>query len=740
MKKIFLSGLLLSGLLAQNITLKSGWQLLGSAQEIDVKAFDDSGCVVCLWKYDFLDKHPWKLHISNGMENKTSFEDFFKIKKGEGFWANISEDNCTISLNENNITQKDYIPKGKDITDRIAVRFLNKATFGATTESVKHLKEIGIEKWIEEQLSMEPSSQPYLRKTIELGKGREVDRYKASVEEYLADNGIIFNDGEGSSRAMDFVTSAWFTHALLAKDQLHHKLTYALSQIIVEGIAFNVRAEAYANYFDVLYKYAFDKYANLLEAISHDPGMGMFLTYCGNKKLHNNKNGVPVYPDENYAREIMQLFSIGLKKLNMDGTPILDQNGREIPTYTQQDVNELARVFTGWDLRSPRDFTHPLSDRKAKDDHDFGEKKLLGQIIPANLTPTEDIKRAVDIIMLQDSVAPYLAKKLIMRLTKSNPSSQYIYRVATVFKKSNYDIKEATKAILLDPELWDDLRADKPIKFKEPIIGYTQMLRAMHTKPLLKWYYCYTGGPQDANYKGCNVVHNQLHFTEVRTFLGQSPGRSPTVFNFYSDSYIPNHPEFKKNKLYAPETQIQSAGILVRFSKRIFEDLLYWERGFMVEQHYPYIDENGTKRLHFYTSILDFANQTYRANNLMMYYIGMDKMLLDASEEYKLLSQIIDGDDKEEYRNLKDYRVKDYHDDEKALRALIEFENKKLTGGRMTKAQEDIIYNRLKNIDIFNKDQESDKNRPWSKKYQLYRKLIIPVIHAIVVSDTYMVE
>ncbi len=639
------------------------------------------------------------------------------------------EMNTTQEKNSTSPAPYAYIPT--ELNQTIAVRFLNKATFGATTASVKHLKEVGILKWVEEQLTMPATLQPYLRTTIIYGKGREPSRYPATVDAYLADNGTIFNDGAGSDRAMDFVTSAWFKYALTAPDQLHHKLTYALSQIIVEGIAFNVRAEAYANYFDVLYAHAFGSYTDLLEAISHDPGMGMFLTYCGNKKLHNNSNHVPVYPDENYAREVMQLFSIGLEKLQMDGTPILDEKGDTIPTYTQNDVNELARVFTGWDLREPRDFTHPLSERKAQEDHDFGEKSVLGETIPANLTPTQDIRKAIEIMMAQESVAPYLAKKLIMRLTKSNPSPDYIFRVATVFKRTNYNIKEATKAILLDPELWEDLKADRAIKIKEPIIGYTQMLRALHAKPLPKWYYNSAQG---------TAVINQFHFGDIRVFLAQSPGRSPTVFNFYSDDFIPNTPAFKEHKIHAPETEIQSGGMMVLFSNQIYRNLLYWEGGFMAEQFYPYTDENGTRRLHFYTSVQDFVDKGPEANNLMMYYIGMDKMLLDADEEYRLLSRIIDGDEKEEYRKLQDYRVADYHDDERALEALIEYENQKLTGGTMSQAQKEVIFNALKKSGIYDKDDEANENRPWSKKYQLYRKAILPVIRAIVVSDTYMVE
>ncbi|MCK4440828.1 MAG: DUF1800 family protein, partial [Sulfurovaceae bacterium] len=319
-----------------------------------------------------------------------------------------------------------------NIDDATAIRFLNKATFGANKESIEDLKFKGVVAWLNEQLNLPLNDNQYLIKMIELAKKMSPNENSYTIKEYFADNDIMFNHDIASFQSPRYRMSSWFDIALTSKDQLRQKVTYALSQIIVESDfepIFKRRAEALATYFDILQRNAFGNYKDLLNEISLSSGMGVFLTFNGNKKKYQNEANVTVYPDENYAREIMQLFSIGLMKLNIDGTSIFN-NGKPIPTYTQNDVNELARVFTGWDLKRNNkygkvgikrgDYTHPLEF--TPDYHDNGEKKLLGKTIPAGLTGEQDIQKAIDIIMSNSSVAPFISKQLIMRLTKSNPS------------------------------------------------------------------------------------------------------------------------------------------------------------------------------------------------------------------------------------------------------------------------------------------------------------------------------
>jgi len=612
----------------------------------------------------------------------------------------------------------------------MAIRFLNKATFGATLADIKHLKEVGVEKWLDEQLTLPKSDQPYLRKMIEIAKSARPARNTYSVEEYLADNDIVFNKNAGSFHSPRFRLTSWYENVLNEKDQLRHKVAYALSQIIVESDfepIFTRRAEAIARYFDILYDNALGSYKKLLTDISFNSGMSMFLTFNGSKKHYKNSAGIDVYPDENYAREIMQLFAIGLNKLRMDGTPIKDEKGNLIPTYTQEDVNELARVFTGFDIkRNSRyglvgflrgDLTHRVEFTEKY--HDFGAKNILGETIPANLSGDDDVKSAIDIIFHQSSLAPYIAKKLIMRLTKSNPSPNYIRRVALAFKNSNFDLKATIKAIFLDPELWDDLENDRIIKFKEPQIAMTQFLRNFYTKPMPKWYFCGYGHPEDENASNCDVVKNHLLFNDTRDYLGQGAGLAPTVFNFYDDNFIPSNKEFKNQKLVAPELQIQTDSVMIGFSNQIYIYMAMYEKENIVDK--PYWKKD---KLIKYNSFEEFFKAL--AHNIL-YYVGADKIMLDAKDEYAFTEQIIDGDTNGDFVNLDSYTGK------KALKAFIDFEDKKLTGGMLSQEEKDVLYNKIKDT-VYNQYIKEVKRKA------VYERIIVPVVRSIVTSSKYMVE
>jgi uncharacterized protein (DUF1800 family) len=654
--------------------------------------------------------------------------------------------------------QYPYIPK--DINRTLAIRFLNKATFGATKESIEAIQKEGVEAWINQQLSIAPTENIYLRKTIELAKQAEPSANPYSVDEYLADNDKVFNKEKASFQSPRYRLSAWFDTALLAGDQLRHKVTYALSQIIVESDfepIFTRRGEALARYFDILYHNAFGQYEELLNDISFSSGMGLFLTYNGNKKAYLNDANVTVYPDENYAREIMQLFSIGLNELNLDGTPKKDTNGNLIPTYTQEDVNNLAKVFTGWDNKrsgaknvnrgdrfgrvgfTRGDFTHPM-EFTAKY-HDFGEKQVLGQSIPANLSGEEDIKKAVSIIMSNANVAPYISKNLIMRLAKSNPSPEYIKRVATVFNTTKGNLAEVTKAILLDKELWSDLIENRVIKFKEPQIAYTNFLRAFKADRFPSWYYCGYGGPADDTASNCEVVKNSFLFNDTREYLGEGAGLAPTVFNFYDNNFVPNSSDFKTNNLVAPEIQIQKDSIFINLSNQI-DNLFRWEKNYIINNYYP--DYRGTTSTYkYYDRVEDFIKDAPARGYVPVYYIGADKMLLDVSEELCVMEEVIDGDCNGDFKNLQHYAESDYHDDEKALEVLISHLNQKLTGGLLSLAEEKIIYNELavnQTLKLFNKYNVHEDKPQKLKNYSIIRNAIKPVIRAIVTSSTFMTE
>jgi len=640
-----------------------------------------------------------------------------------------------------------YIPKILD--DATAIRFLNKATFGATKESINDLKAKGVELWIDEQLNLALNENQYLIKTIELAKKMSPENNQNSIEEYLADNDIVFNQNVASFHSPRYRMSAWFDTVLTESDQLRQRVTYALSQIIVESDfepIFTRRADALASYYDILQRNAFGNYKDLLNEISLNSGMGVFLTFNGSKKSYSNEANVTVYPDENYARELMQLFSLGLNKLNIDGTAIVDNNGNPIPTYTQEDVNELARIFTGWDLkRNSRygrvgfkqgDYTQPLEF--TAEYHDSGSKTLLGESIPAGLGGEDDIKKAIDIIMTKDSVAPYISRNLIMRLTKSNPTSNYIERVATVFKNSNGDLKAVTKAILLDEELWEDINQKRVIKFKEPLLAYTTFLRAFNTKPFPSWYYCGYGGPVDDTASNCQVVEDSFLFNDPRNFLNQGSALAPTVFNFYDNDFVPNSTAFKSENAVAPEIQIQSDTIFINLSNEIRSNLLNWEKNYILNNHFL---KDGEKIR--YQTIEAYIADAPSQGRIPLYYVGANKMLLDVSDELNVMEMVIDGDSDGDFKNLQHYQEQDYTDDEKAVDVLVEHLNQKLTGGLLTAQETAIIADNLKDK-IFNKYNSGvasniDESKE-NKKRQLLTGVIFKAIRAVVTSSAYMTE
>jgi len=662
--------------------------------------------------------------------------------------SNNSSSNKNIPDTNNSNSSLPYIPK--TIDEYTATRFLNKATFGATKESIEHLKNIGIEAWIDEQLALPLKRDIYLKKMIEISKEAEPSNNQYSIEEYLAENDKIYNQNVGSFHSPRYRMSAWFHNILTQEDQLHHKLTYALSQIIVESDfepIFTRRAEAIARYYDILHNNAFKNYKELLTEISFNSGMGMYLTYNGNKKEHQNSNNITVYPDENYAREIMQLFSIGLNELNIDGTPKKDAKGNLIPTYTQEDVNNLSKVFTGWDLKRNRrfgqigfrrgDLTHPMEF--TQEYHDFKSKKVLGETIPANLSGEEDIKQAVNIIMRNSNVAPFISKNLIMRLTKSNPTSNYITRVASTFNATNGDLKSVVKAIFLDQEFWEDIKSKKIVKFKEPLIAYTNFLRAFHAKPFPKWYYCGYGGPSNDSASNCNIVTNQFLFNDTRDFLNQGAGLAPTVFNFYDNSFIPNNTNFKTNNYVAPESQIESDSMFIKFNNTIRDNLFGWDKQF-ITNNYMYDYKNQTALKH-YNSVEEFATDAPARGYIPIYYIGANKMLLDTTKELNVMEKIIDGDSNGDFANLQDFREKNYHDDEKSIKALLEHLNRKLTGGQLSTKQMNVLYENLKDARLYNKYDVHDKQHlEFDKRAYILKNAIYPAIRAVITSNTFMTE
>ncbi len=339
-------------------------------------------------------------------------------------------------------------------------------------------------------------------------------------------------------------------------DPLRQRVAFALSEILVTSDrpeALAVEQQGMANYYDLMLKHAFGNYRDLLYDVTLHPVMGIYLSHLGNQKQAPGGN---IFPDENFAREIMQLFSIGLWELHPDGTRKLDAQGEPIPTYDNGDITELARVFTGLSFGNnanfqlhPRDFTVPMKCWDAY--HDCAAKTLLGGLKLPERAPSPghqglaglaDVDAAVSNLFAHPNVGPFIGRQLIQRLVTSNPSTGYVARVAAAFGDNGSgvrgDLKAVVKAILLDPEARDPAMMTEPTwgKLREPLLRVVNLARAF------------------------NAVSASGHYVVDQLTLdhGQDPMSAPSVFNFFLPTHSPPGP-ITQMGLVAPEFQILNA-------------------------------------------------------------------------------------------------------------------------------------------------------------------------------------
>lgn len=404
-----------------------------------------------------------------------------------------------------------------------AARFLAQASMGATHELMTRVQTVGYSKWLDEQMAM-PATQ--------------------SRWDWLMAKG--FNAIENKNGQAGIDAALWFK-LLKSPDTLRQRVTLALSEIVVaslDGFTGAWRAFTGAAYMDILEANAFGNYRTLLQQVTLSTSMGEYLTYRGNAKA-NPKTGS--MPDENYAREILQLFTIGLLKLNPDGT------ASEQETYTQADISGLARVFTGWDSDLAGGTSDTPDYRKRPmvqvgNKYEPGEKTFLGATIGSGVDAATALGQALDAIFAHPNVAPFVAKQLIQRLVTSNPAKEYVARVAAVFNNNGSgvkgDLKAVIKAILLDQEARSAATLANPGfgKVREPVLRFTAWARAYNvTSPSDAWAIGNTSEPSSR--------------------LGQSPLRSPSVFNFFRPGYVP-----PALGVVAPEFQIVNETSVVGYA------------------------------------------------------------------------------------------------------------------------------------------------------------------------------
>ena len=398
-----------------------------------------------------------------------------------------------------------------------AFRLLNQATFGATEEVAEAVIELGFEDWIDEQMRQPASLQlPHLRALPVPERLPQLQRDRSDI---------------------------WFRNVLNGPDQLRQRVAFALSQILVVSEFGGLGQMPYglADYYDLLVQEAFGNYRELIEKVTLHPAMGVYLSMLGNQRPDPARN---ISPDENYARELMQLFTIGLVELNIDGSERKDAQGRSIATYDQDIIEGFAHVFTGWNYANGANFYRARSNARTQalpmqlypDFHAAGPKQLLsGERLPAGQSGQQDLEDALDNLFAHDNVAPFICIRLIQRLVTSNPSRAYVRRVASVFNDNGNgvrgDLGAVIKAILLDSEARAG-SAETSGKMKEPLLRLTQLWRAYDAKSA------------DGSYR----------YRPIDVFA-QGPLQAPSVFNFFSPFYAPMG-ELADAGLTAPELEI----------------------------------------------------------------------------------------------------------------------------------------------------------------------------------------
>lgn len=516
--------------------------------------------------------------------NAQQYNDFL----GAGHQQGIT---VTTSSSQQADNQGDKTVDGFPVTDKLSLkdasRFLAQASLGYDYEIIQSVASMGYEAWIEEQFGLPRT------KSEDIVKG--FNSFLGAEAEELA--------------GMTGFRAAWWNLVLKNPDLLRQRVTYALSQIFVISSfgsdLFEDVGQLSTVYYDLLSQHAFGNYRDMLGAISRNPSMGLYLSHMNNPKSDPANN---IHPDENYAREVMQLFSIGLYELNNDGSRKLDANGKYIPTYDNNDIREFAKIFTGFGDGRPNGSFGFFDDEEREiarlpmrmydEHHEPGPKYLLnGKVVPAGQTGLKDFNDAIDNLFNHPNVGPFIGKALIQFLITSNPSPAYINRVAAAFNNNGQgqrgDFKAVIKAILLDPEARNCSPLNNPTsgKLREPMVRYTGHLKAF------------------------NVTTNAPLFIDFMekwyNNTGQIPLYASSVFNFYQPAFQPNGPVADQN-LVAPVFQIHNSSTSVGFVNEV-DDWLFSNQFF---DSFDEEEEEDEEQINQNQSLtLDYSDELALVNN-----------------------------------------------------------------------------------------------------------------------------
>lgn len=425
-----------------------------------------------------------------------------------------------------------------------ASRFSANASFGLAYAEIDALARQGQGAWLDQQFSLPASTHSSI--VDDLVQRRDAGEFAPFEQdiEYL----ILFR------------RLAWWHRAVTAPDTLRQRVAFALSQVFVVSDNVDdliINPYALSDFYDTLLNGSFGNFRDLLRDVSLHPAMGIYLSHVNNRRSDPANN---IFPDENYAREVMQLFSIGLFELNIDGSNRLDVNGQPIPTYSNVEIREFAKIFTGLSFGgSNAFFGNPVPVFRAPmrmfdAQHEPGEKRLLnGTIVPAGQSGVQDIEAAIDNLFYHPNVGPFIGKQLIQRLVTSNPSPAYVERVARAFNGDatgvRGDMQAVIRAVLLDPEASAPAGSRAEFgKLREPVVRYVSLLRQL--------------GASSSD----GFIANTGYF--VQELGKQHPLSAPSVFNFYLPAHSPAG-EIAAAGLVAPEFQITTSNSIVGLSNLI---------------------------------------------------------------------------------------------------------------------------------------------------------------------------
>ncbi len=477
-----------------------------------------------------------------------------------------------------------------------APRFLTQATFGPSTADISALQAQGYAGWIAYQISEPVSSQ-------RSATDADFAAYPASMQTVASQQNR---------------QAAWWKIAVTAPDQLRQRVAFALSEILVTSdvaSSLSNQADGLASYYDILAHDAFGNFRTLLNDVTLSPAMGNYLNMLHNAKANPAKG---TSADENYAREVQQLFTVGLSELQPDGTLMLDSNGLPVPTYDQNEIVQTANALTGWgyfsSAASPSfygtvaDFNDPLMPYASF--HDVTQKTIInGVVLPANQTAQEDLQAVLDALFNHPNTGPFICSQLIQRLVTSNPSPSYVYRVSQVFANDGTgtrgNLAAVVKAILLDYEARSLTEVNNPGfgKLKEPLLRMTGLFRAFNA----------------ASAEGRYPIFNP------EGPLDQAALRSPTVFNYFLPGYV-QPGSLAAAGLLAPEFQITTASTVVSVPNYIYSSI------------YTPASPSAS------TIVLNLASLTAAASNPAAMVATLNQLLcaneMDASTQQLLLAEI----------------------------------------------------------------------------------------------------